>query len=250
MGGDFGADVVVPAALEYLKQDTETNLILVGREELLREKLGSHPYGDRLKIHHASETVSMDELPSRALRNKKDSSMRVAIDLVKSGEADACVSAGNTGALMATSRFVLKMLPNIDRPAIITALPSIQGQTYMLDLGANVDCTASHLFQFAVMGSEQVSAVAEIPNPRIGLLNIGQEEIKGNEQVKGAHELLASSSLNYVGYVEGDDIYKGGTDVIVSDGFVGNIALKSSEGVAKMISHFMKEGFQRNLRCS
>jgi glycerol-3-phosphate acyltransferase PlsX len=247
MGGDFGADVVVPAALEYLKQDTETNLILVGREELLREKLGSHPYGDRLKIHHASETVSMDELPSRALRNKKDSSMRVAIDLVKSGEADACVSAGNTGALMATSRFVLKMLPNIDRPAIITALPSIQGQTYMLDLGANVDCTASHLFQFAVMGSEQVSAVAEIPNPRIGLLNIGQEEIKGNEQVKGAHELLASSSLNYVGYVEGDDIYKGGTDVIVSDGFVGNIALKSSEGVAKMISHFMKEGFQRNL---
>jgi glycerol-3-phosphate acyltransferase PlsX len=247
MGGDFGADVVVPAALEYLKQDTETNLILVGREELLREKLGSHPDGDRLKIHHASETVSMDELPSRALRNKKDSSMRVAIDLVKSGEADACVSAGNTGALMATSRFVLKMLPNIDRPAIITALPSIQGQTYMLDLGANVDCTASHLFQFAVMGSEQVSAVAEIPNPRIGLLNIGQEEIKGNEQVKGAHELLASSSLNYVGYVEGDDIYKGGTDVIVSDGFVGNIALKSSEGVAKMISHFMKEGFQRNL---
>jgi len=247
MGGDFGADVVVPAALEYLKQDTETNLILVGREELLREKLGSHPFGDRLRIRHASETVSMDELPSRALRNKKDSSMRVAIDLVKSGEADACVSAGNTGALMATSRFVLKMLPNIDRPAIITALPSIQGQTYMLDLGANVDCTASHLFQFAVMGSEQVSAVAEIPNPRIGLLNIGQEEIKGNEQVKGAHELLASSSLNYVGYVEGDDIYKGGTDVIVSDGFVGNIALKSSEGVAKMISHFMKEGFQRNL---
>jgi phosphate acyltransferase len=247
MGGDFGADVVVPAALEYLKRDKATNLILVGREELLREKLGSHPFGDRLRIHHASETVGMDELPSRALRNKKDSSMRVAIDLVKSGEADACVSAGNTGALMATSRFVLKMLPNIDRPAIITALPSIQGQTYMLDLGANVDCTASHLFQFAVMGSEQVAAVAEIPNPRIGLLNIGQEEIKGNEQVKGAHDLLANSSLNYVGYVEGDDIYKGGTDVIVSDGFVGNIALKSSEGVAKMISHFMKEGFQRNL---
>jgi glycerol-3-phosphate acyltransferase PlsX len=188
----------------------------------------------------------MDELPSKALRGKKDSSMRVAIDLVKSGQADACVSAGNSGALMATSRFVLKMLPNIDRPAMITAIPSIAGQTYVLDLGANVDCTAEHLFQFAVMGGEQVSAVAEISNPRIGLLNIGEEEIKGNEQVKGAHELLSNSSLNYVGYVEGDDIYKGGTDVIVSDGFVGNIALKSSEGVAKMISHFMKQEFKKN----
>jgi glycerol-3-phosphate acyltransferase PlsX len=189
----------------------------------------------------------MDELPSKALRNKKDSSMRVAIDLVKAGEANACVSAGNTGALMATSRFVLKMLPNVDRPAIITALPSIEGQTYMLDLGANVDCAAEHLFQFAVMGSELVSVVEDLPTPRIGLLNIGQEEIKGNEQVKRAHELLAASSLNYVGYVEGDDIYKGGTDVIVSDGFVGNVALKSSEGVAKMISHFMKQAFRKNL---
>ncbi len=246
MGGDFGADVVVPAALEYLKQDKQTRLILVGREEVLQEKIGSHPFGERLLIKHASETVEMDDLPSKALRGKKDSSMRVAIDLVKSGEADACVSAGNTGALMATSRFVLKMLPNIDRPAIITALPSIEGQTYVLDLGANVDCSAAHLFQFAVMGSEQVSAVAEIANPRIGLLNIGQEEIKGNEQVKGADELLSNSSLNYVGFVEGDDIFKGGTDVIVADGFVGNISLKSSEGVAKMISHFMKQEFKRN----
>ncbi len=246
MGGDFGADVVVQAALEYLKRDKETRLILVGREEVLREKVGTHPFGDRLSIRHATEVVEMHDLPSKALRGKKDSSMRIAIELVKSGEADACVSAGNTGALMATSRFVLKMLPNIDRPAIITALPSIEGQTYMLDLGANVDCTAEHLFQFAVMGSEQVSAVAEIANPRIGLLNIGQEEIKGNEQVKGADELLSGSSLNYVGYVEGDDIYKGGTDVIVADGFVGNIALKSSEGVAKMISHFMKQEFKKN----
>jgi len=246
MGGDFGADVVVPAALEYLRRDKETRLILVGREEVLREKIGTHSFGDRLSIRHASEVVEMDDLPSKALRGKKDSSMRIAIELVKSGEADACVSAGNTGALMATSRFVLKMLPNIDRPAIITALPSIEGQTYMLDLGANVDCTAQHLFQFAVMGSEQVAAVAEIANPRIGLLNIGQEEIKGNEQVKGADELLSKSSLNYVGYVEGDDIYKGGTDVIVADGFVGNIALKSSEGVAKMISHFMKQEFKKN----
>ncbi len=246
MGGDNGVDVVIPAALDYLKHDKETSLILVGQEALLKERVGSHGFGDRLKIHHASQEVGMDELPSKALRGKKDSSMRVAINLVKEGVADACVSAGNTGALMATSRFVLKMLPNVDRPAIISALPCIEGQTYMLDLGANVDCTADHLFQFAVMGSELVSAVADTPNPRIGLLNIGQEEIKGNEQVKSAHELLVASSLNYVGYVEGDDVYMGGADVVVSDGFVGNVALKSSEGVAKMISHFMKEGFSRN----
>jgi glycerol-3-phosphate acyltransferase PlsX len=247
MGGDHGADVVVAAALEYLKRDRETTLILVGPEEELRTKASAHPFKERLKFHQASQRVEMDELPSKALRNKKDSSMRVAIDLVKDGTANACVSAGNTGALMATSRFVLKMLPNVDRPAIITALPSIEGQTYMLDLGANVDCTAEHLFQFAVMGSELVSVVEDLPSPRIGLLNIGQEEIKGNEQVKRAHELLAASDLNYVGYVEGDDIYKGGTDVIVADGFVGNVALKSSEGVAKMISHFMNQAFKRNL---
>jgi glycerol-3-phosphate acyltransferase PlsX len=247
MGGDHGAEVVVPAALDYLKRDHETRLVLVGPEDKLKVKVGAHGFGDRLRIHHASQSVEMDDLPSKALRNKKDSSMRVAIDLVKEGVADACVSAGNTGALMATSRFVLKMLPNVDRPAIITALPSIEGQTYMLDLGANVDCAAEHLFQFAVMGSELVSVVEDIASPRIGLLNIGQEEIKGNEQVKGAHELLTGSSLNYVGYVEGDDIYKGGTDVIVADGFVGNVALKSSEGVAKMISHFMKDAFKKNL---
>ncbi|EGV52320.1 phosphate acyltransferase PlsX [Candidatus Endoriftia persephone] len=246
MGGDHGAAVVVPAALDYLRNDPDVCLILVGNEALLREKVGGHSFGDRLRFHHASQEVGMDELPSKALRGKKDSSMRVAINLVKEGVADACVSAGNTGALMATSRFVLKMLPNVDRPAIITALPSIEGQTYMLDLGANVDCSAEHLFQFAVMGSEQVSAVADISNPRIGLLNIGQEEIKGNEQVKGAHELLAASSLNYIGYVEGDDVFKGGVDVVVADGFVGNVALKSSEGVAKMISHAMKESFRRN----
>jgi phosphate acyltransferase len=247
MGGDIGADIVVPAALEYLKKDKQSTLILVGREEVIREKLGNHPFGDRLRVHHASEVVAMDEVPSKALRNKKDSSMRVAINLVKSGEADACVSAGNTGALMAISRFVLKMLPNVDRPAIITALPSITGQTFMLDLGANVDCSAGHLFQFAVMGSETVSAVTDVERPTIGLLNIGQEEIKGNEQVKEAHELLLNSSLNYVGYVEGDNIFQGGTDVIVSDGFVGNIALKSSEGVGKMIQQFMKIEFKKNI---
>ncbi|MEJ1296064.1 MAG: phosphate acyltransferase PlsX [Candidatus Sedimenticola sp. (ex Thyasira tokunagai)] len=247
MGGDLGASVVVPAAIDFLRRDNSVNLILVGIEEEIRSHFGDEETSERLRIHPASQVVAMDELPSRALRGKKDSSMRVAIDLVKAGEADACVSAGNTGALMATARFVLKMLPDIDRPAIISALPSIEGHTWMLDLGANVDCSAEHLFQFAVMGSELVASVDEIENPRVGLLNIGQEEIKGNEQVKVANDLLSSSTLNYIGYVEGDDVYKGGTDVVVCDGFVGNVALKSAEGVAKMISHFLKEGFNRNI---
>lgn len=190
----------------------------------------------------------MDELPSRALRGKKDSSMRVAIDLVKQGRAAACVSAGNTGALMATARFVLKTLPHVDRPAIITALPAINGRTWVLDLGANVDCQAQHLFQFAVMGAELVSALEGIVRPTVGLLNIGQEEIKGNEQVKEAHELLGASELNYLGYVEGDDIYlRDGLDIVVTDGFVGNVALKNTEGVAKLIRHFMAVEFKRNL---
>lgn len=248
MGGDFGPSVVVPAAIDFLKKDHQVNLILVGREEAIREQLGQTPLSDRLQIVHASEEVGMDELPSRALRGKKDSSMRVAINLVKEGRANACVSAGNTGALMATARFVLKMLPNVDRPAIITALPSMTGHTWVLDLGANVDSSSDHLFQFAVMGSELVTSVDEdIPNPRIGLLNIGQEEIKGNDQVKRADELLSNSSLNYVGYIEGDGVYTGEVDVVVTDGFVGNIALKSAEGVAKMVAHYLKGSFRRNL---
>jgi glycerol-3-phosphate acyltransferase PlsX len=248
MGGDFGAPVVVPAAVETVNEDPDIELVLVGREDVIREHLTDARYDDaRLRVHNASEEVGMDELPSKALRNKKDSSMRVAIDLVKSGEAQACVSAGNTGALMATARFVLKMLPNVDRPAIITALPSLTGQTWVLDLGANVDCTAENLFQFAVMGVEEVAAVEGVDHPRVGLLNIGQEEIKGNEQVKQAHELLAASTLNYVGYVEGDGIYTGDADIVVTDGFVGNVALKSSEGVAKMIRTYMRSGFERNL---
>jgi glycerol-3-phosphate acyltransferase PlsX len=173
--------------------------------------------------------------------------MRVAIDMVKAGEADACVSAGNTGALMATARFVLKTLPQVDRPAIITAIPSISGSTHMLDLGANVDCTAEHLFQFAVMGSELVRAVEGIERPSVGLLNIGAEEIKGNDQVRGAHELISASSLNYIGYVEGDDVYMGGVDVVVTDGFVGNVALKTSEGVAKLLAHLLGKHFRSNL---
>jgi glycerol-3-phosphate acyltransferase PlsX len=246
MGGDFGPEVVVPAAVAYLRATSSMALILVGQEEDLARRIGGEDFGGRLTIRHASQVVAMDELPSKALRNKKDSSMRVAVDLVKSGEAHACVSAGNTGALMATARFVLKTLRNVDRPAIITAVPSLRGSTHVLDLGANVDCTAEHLFQFAVMGSELVTAVEGIAAPRVGLLNIGEEEIKGNEQVKQAHELLAVSELNYIGYVEGDDIYVGGVDVVVSDGFVGNVALKASEGVAKMVRHVLKENFKRS----
>ncbi|WP_456412149.1 phosphate acyltransferase PlsX [Thiolapillus sp.] len=248
MGGDHGASVVVPAALNYLQNHPGHELILVGREESIFGHLpgGTPPAG--LSIHGASQEVGMNELPSQALRKKKDSSMRVALNLVKSGAADACVSAGNTGALMATARFVLKMLPNVDRPAIITALPAINGRTWMLDLGANVDCSAQHLFQFAVMGSELVTVIDDIPAPTVGLLNIGQEEIKGNEQVKAAHELLRHTSLNYIGYVEGDDIYLNEElDIVVTDGFIGNVALKTSEGVAKMIRSNLKEGFHRNI---
>ena len=247
MGGDHGPSVVVPAALGFLNRDRDCRLVLVGREEAIREHLPSGELPERLSLQHASEEVAMDELPSRALRGKKDSSMRVAINLVKQGEADACVSAGNTGALMATARFVLKTLPQIDRPAIITSLPAINGRTWVLDLGANVDCEAEHLYQFAVMGSELVSAVEGSGNPRVGLLNIGQEEIKGNEQVKEAHELLSASDLNYIGYVEGDDIYlRDDLDIVATDGFVGNVALKNAEGVAKLIRHFMKVEFKRN----
>jgi glycerol-3-phosphate acyltransferase PlsX len=248
MGGDFGPDVIVPAALRALEEDGDLRVILVGDEPVLRTALerSKSAENDRLRIHHASQKVGMDETPSHALRNKKDSSMRVAIDLVKDGVAGACVSAGNTGALMATARFVLKMLPGIDRPAICTALPTMTSHTWMLDLGANVECNAEHLLQFALMGSVLAGAVDSNREPRIGLLNIGEEEIKGNEQVKEAARLLAQSPLNYSGYAEGDDIYKGTFDVIVCDGFVGNISLKSSEGVAKMIAYFIRQEFTRN----
>jgi glycerol-3-phosphate acyltransferase PlsX len=248
MGGDHGPNVVIPAALRSLNEHDNLKLILVGDQEVITEQLRQHnaQLGDKLSIKHASQTVAMDELPSQALRGKKDSSMRVAINLVKDGTAEACVSAGNTGALMATARFVLKTLPGIDRPAIITALPTKQGRTRVLDLGANVDSTSDHLFEFAVMGSVLTSAVDNISQPTVGLLNIGEEEIKGNERVKEAARLLADSNLNYVGFIEGDDIYKGTVDVVVCDGFIGNVALKASEGVAKMIVQFLKEEFKRN----
>jgi glycerol-3-phosphate acyltransferase PlsX len=249
MGGDHGPSVVVPAALKQLDREPELRIILVGDREVLERELKScgRLGDDRLRVHHASQKVEMDEPPAQALRNKKDSSMRVAINLVKQGEAGACVSAGNTGALMATARYVLKTLPGVDRPAIIAALPTITGHTHVLDLGANVDCSAEHLFQFAVMGSVLVAAVDGNARPRVGLLNIGEEAIKVNKQVKEVATLLSrSDAVNYIGYVEGDDIYKGSADVVVCDGFVGNVALKTSEGVARMISHFMRQEFTRN----
>ena len=249
MGGDAGPDMVVPAALRVLQDSDESlRVILVGQEDVLSAKLDAlearnHP---RIVIRHASQLVNMDEPPAQALRVKKDSSMRVAINLVKQGEADACVSAGNTGALMATSRFVLRTLSGIDRPAICTTLPTVRGHTRMLDLGANVDSKAEHLLEFAVMGSV-LAEVNGVEHPKVGLLNIGEEDIKGNEQVKEAARLLAASDLNYIGFVEGDGIYLDDVDVVVCDGFVGNVALKSSEGVAKLIRHYMTQEFKRNM---
>ncbi len=245
MGGDHGPATIVPAAIAALRKHPDLHLTLVGREDALTEALACHNgvHSNRLGIRHASQEVSMDEAPSQALRTKKDSSMRVAIDLVKSGAADACVSAGNTGALMAMARFVLKMLPGIERPAICSAMPATRGHSHVLDLGANVDSSPEQLLQFALMGVALTSAVENKPAPSVALLNVGVEEIKGHDQVKEAAALLAGTQLNYVGFVEGDDIYEGAVDVIVCDGFVGNIALKASEGVARMLVHFAKEEF-------
>jgi glycerol-3-phosphate acyltransferase PlsX len=248
MGGDHGPHVTIQAALEALKADDELNIVLVGLSDAIEAELKARKAttSPRLRIHHASEVVTMDEQPQSALKNKKDSSMRVAINLVKSGEASACVSAGNTGALMATARFVLKTLPGIDRPAIAGIFPSQKGKTYILDLGANADCTPEQLLQFAVMGSMLVSCVEHKEKPTVGLLNIGSEDIKGNEVVKQTSELLRKSHLNFYGNVEGNDIFKGTTDVVVCDGFVGNITLKASEGLAQMMGRFLAQEFKRN----
>ena len=249
MGGDHGPQVTLPAALAYLRQNSDVAVILVGLEDQLRQHLGraADEFGERLRIQHASEQVTMDDPVATALRVKKDSSMRVAAELVKSGVAQAAVSAGNTGALMAVSRFVLKTLPGIDRPAIATKLPNINGYTTVLDLGANVDCEAEHLLQFAVMGAMLVAALEHKPRPSVGLLNIGEEIIKGNEVVKEAGELLRNSGLNFHGNVEGNDIFKGTVDVVVCDGFVGNVTLKASEGLAKMVFDALKMEFTRNI---
>ncbi len=246
MGGDHGPQVVVPAALGIVAERDDVDLILCGDRSAIESKLEASSRSRRLRIQHAPEVVEMDEPPARALRSKRESSMRLAIDLVHEGQADACISAGNTGALMAIARFVLKTLPGVSRPAIISALPTIRGQTHVLDLGANIESTPRHLLEFAVMGSALTSAVDEIDRPRVGLLNIGQEVIKGNEQVREAAQLLEKSDLNYIGFVEGDGIYQGAADVVVCDGFVGNIALKSSEGVARMISDIARREFRRN----
>lgn len=262
MSGDIGVDATVEASVFALKKHVNLQLILVGNQEIIQKKLDelhvnanlqASEYKDRLSIHHASEVVAMDESPSKALRAKKDSSMRVAINLVRNGVASACVSAGNTGALMATARFVLKTLSGIDRPAIVTKLPTLveNKYVYMLDLGANVDCDAKHLYEFAVMGSVLVSSLMSSQNdykPTVGLLNIGSEEIKGNEQVKQASQLIQNNpAINYVGYVEGDGIFKGNIDVVVCDGFSGNVALKTIEGVVKLIFTYMKRCFTKNL---
>jgi len=247
MGGDHGPKITVPASINALTRYDQLHIILVGDKELIEKELQKNKYTNtRLSIQHTTEVVEMDESPQSALKNKKDSSMRVAINLIKEEKAQACVSAGNTGALMATARYVLKMLPGIDRPAIASSLPSQKGTTYMLDLGANTDCTAEHLLQFAVMGAMLVSSVTGNPNPSVGLLNIGSEDIKGNEIVKEASELLRRSHLNFYGNVEGNDIFKGTTDVVVCDGFVGNVALKTAEGIAQLMGRFLTQEFKRN----
>lgn len=250
MGGDFGPSVTVPAALHILAKYPKIKLILVGNENQITDALQKHYFDKtRLKIQAASEIVEMDESPTQALRNKKDSSMRVALNLVKEKAADACVSAGNTGALMVLARFVLKTLPGVDRPAIISSFPTLNPNksVRMLDLGANVDSSADHLVQFAVMGSVLSSVVDDIAKPEVYLLNIGEEEIKGNEQVKQTAQLLSQSNLiNYCGYIEGDSIYQGKADVVICDGFVGNVALKTTEGVALFIMQLIKNAFLQN----
>ncbi|WP_440808142.1 phosphate acyltransferase PlsX [Pseudomonas syringae] len=249
MGGDFGPRNIVQASLACLTATPSLHLALVGQASLIEELIASHAAVDRsrLRVVNATESIAMDERPSQALRGKSDSSMRVALELVSSGQAQACVSAGNTGALMALSRYVLKTLPGIDRPAMIAAIPTRTGHCQLLDLGANVDCSAGALYQFAVMGSVLAETLG-FTKPRVALLNVGTEDIKGNQQVKLAAGLLqAAAGLNYIGYVEGDGVYRGEADVVVCDGFVGNVLLKSSEGLATMIAARIDALFNRNL---
>jgi len=246
MSGDLGAEIVVRAAAATLEKYANLELILVGEESEL-DTLVKRIISDdrRLRIQHAGEVVAMSESPADALRKKKDSSMRVAINLVKSGDAHACVSAGNTGALMATARFVLKMLPGIDRPAIIAELPAIGGSLHMLDLGANTHGSADHLFQYAVMGSIVASDIQRIDTPKVALLNIGAEDTKGHDTVKDAAARLSDSSLNYVGFIEGSELFSGKADVVVTDGFTGNVALKTMEGTVGLCVHYLKRAFTK-----
>jgi len=247
MGGDHGVKVTVPAALSFLARHPDVKIVLVGRAAEIEAQLASRRAipRDSLRVQGANDVVLMDDPPAAALRAKRDSSMRVAADLVRGGEADASVSAGNTGALMAISRFVLKMVPGVERPAIASMLPTLKEPCCMLDLGANVNCTPVHLLQFAVMGSSLYSAVYNNENPTVGLLNIGEEAIKGNDVAKQAGDLLKASGLNYYGNVEGDDVYKGTTNVVVCDGFVGNVFLKGSEGLARMLANYLRDEYER-----
>jgi len=249
MGGDGGPKIIMPSVKEFLLENRSVKIDVYGDEKILSKYLNifDKNISKNLTIIHTDEKVLSEDSPSHALRHKKNSSMSMAIKSVKDKNAQACVSAGNTGALMAISRFILGTLDGIDRPAIESMLPSLNGHTHVLDLGANIDSKAEHLYQFAVMGSALSSVLDEKENPTIGLLNVGEESIKGNTQVKDAHDLLLSSRLNYVGFVEGDDIFCGNTDVIVCDGFVGNIALKASEGTAKFITSKLKDEFKKNI---
>ncbi len=251
MGGDEGSHVIVPAAIAALQRHSTLHIVLVGDSAAIQAELTAAAQGtahdddvsSRIRVQHASQVVEMDETPSSALRGKKDSSMRVAINLVRDAQAQACVSAGNTGALMATAKFVLKTLPGVDRPAICASIPAEHGHTHVLDLGANVDCSAEQLQQFAVMGAQLVSALDGVPAPRVGLLNIGEEAIKGNERVREASALLSQSDINYVGFVEANEIFTDRADVVVCDGFVGNVLLKTTEGAAKMFGQYLREAF-------
>ncbi len=257
MGGDHGLKVTIPACVSALKKHPELHIFVVGvadqiEAELTQVKLSYDPH--RVTIVHANETVEMDESPALALRNKKDSSMRVAINLIKSHEVDACVSAGNTGALMATSKFVLKTLHEIDRPAIVYAIPSLDRKTrkmdpvYMLDLGANVNCSSEQLFQFGIMGSVLAANLKGKDRPRVALLNIGEEEMKGLDSIKQAAKMLQNCDhINYIGYIEGNDIFSAKADVIVCDGFAGNIALKTMEGTAKIVADMLKDSFNNSI---
>ena len=249
MGGDGGPKIIMPSVKEFLLANEDVKVDLYGDKKIISNFLDifDSQLLKNIEIIHTDEKVLSEDSPSHALRHKKKSSMSLAIQSVKDNKAQACVSAGNTGALMAISRFILGTLDGIDRPAIESMLPSLSGHTHVLDLGANIGCKAEHLYQFAVMGSVLAMVLDENPNPTVGLLNVGEESIKGNPQVKEANDLLVNSKLNYVGFVEGDDIFCGDIDVIVCDGFVGNIALKTSEGIAKFISSKLKSEFKKSI---
>lgn len=249
MSGDFGPHCIVPACVSSLAEIPSLHLVLVGQAPLLEELIARHPSVDRarLRIEHASDVIAMGERPAQTLRNKPDASMRVALELLQEGRVQACVSAGNTGALMALSRHILKTLPGIDRPAMVATIPTSRGICQLLDVGANVDCTAEQLYQFAVMGSVAAQALG-MSRPRVALLNVGTEDIKGNQRVRMAASLLQrATALNYIGFIEGDGVYRGLADVVVCDGFVGNVLVKSSEGLVAMINGEIKAQFGRNI---